>query len=304
MGTDDWTEGAETLFRQIGQVLSQTRERRGLTLSEVQAQTHIRRRYLEAMEAGDFQVIPGEVYARGFLRTYARFLELDEAELMRMYQKACQELSGASPVAATAVPAKAAAHRPRQRGAGPEPRSEGGPVFRPQRSLARLIAPVAILFAVAGAVAIGLYYLGTGFGLPAEGDEPPAEPPGQTVAEPPVAEPEPEEPEPEPTLTVERLAPDSARPNYVTYALHDQTEPVEVTLRTGAACWFRATIGGVIVAEGTLKAGEERAWLVDTDLTVHLGNPADITVTIGTDFSDHISAKQPRFVVVQGQSGP
>lgn len=303
MGTDDWAEGAETLFREIGQVLSETRERRGLTLSEVQTQTHIRRRYLEAMEAGDFHVIPGEVYARGFLRTYARFLELDEAEIMRLYQQASAGPAETSP-AATAAPAPAATSKPVRRTPRSELRRDSGPIFRPQRSLARFIAPVTLLLAVAGAVAIGLYYLGSGFGLPAEDDVPPADPPDQTVAEPPQAEPEPEPAEPEPALMVERLPPDAAQPRYITYALHNQTEPVAVTLRTGAACWYRATIGDTIVAEGTLRAGEERSWTVETELTVHLGNPADITITIGDEFSDRITAQQPRFVVVQRHSGP
>ncbi len=66
---------------ETGQLLRHTREEKGLTLSEVQAETKIRERYLTAMECGNLEIIPGDVYRRGFLRSYANFLGLDELAL-------------------------------------------------------------------------------------------------------------------------------------------------------------------------------------------------------------------------------
>ena len=66
----------------VGQRLSEARLARGLSLSDAERQTRIARRYLQALEADQFGILPAPVYARGFLRNYARFLGLDDRELM------------------------------------------------------------------------------------------------------------------------------------------------------------------------------------------------------------------------------
>lgn len=62
---------------EIGSNLREARLRRGVELAQVEADTHIRTRYLKALEDERFDLLPGEAYARGFLRTYADYLELD-----------------------------------------------------------------------------------------------------------------------------------------------------------------------------------------------------------------------------------
>jgi cytoskeleton protein RodZ len=52
--------------------------RRGLELTQIEADTCIRARYLRALEDERFELLPGTAYVRGFLRTYARYLGLDE----------------------------------------------------------------------------------------------------------------------------------------------------------------------------------------------------------------------------------
>jgi cytoskeletal protein RodZ len=69
---------AATMFA-IGASLREARLKRGLDMDAVQRALRIRRRYLEAMEDDRFDLIPGEVYARGFLREYAEFLGLDSS---------------------------------------------------------------------------------------------------------------------------------------------------------------------------------------------------------------------------------
>lgn len=58
---------------------------RGLELDAVQKALRIRRRYLEALESDRFEQLPGEVYARGFLREYAEFLGLDGSLYVEEY---------------------------------------------------------------------------------------------------------------------------------------------------------------------------------------------------------------------------
>lgn len=73
-------------MREIGELLRKAREAKGLAVSDVQEATKIRGRYLEAMEEGDFDVLPGEVYVRGFLRTYAEAVGLSGDEVVERYK--------------------------------------------------------------------------------------------------------------------------------------------------------------------------------------------------------------------------
>jgi cytoskeleton protein RodZ len=62
---------------ELGSSLREARVRRGVELAQVAAETHIRTRYLQALEEERFELLPGSVYARGFLRAYADYLGLD-----------------------------------------------------------------------------------------------------------------------------------------------------------------------------------------------------------------------------------
>ncbi len=66
----------------IGARLRQARELRHLTLPQVSETTKLRTHYLQALENDDYSAIPSAAQARGFLRVYAEFLELDLAELL------------------------------------------------------------------------------------------------------------------------------------------------------------------------------------------------------------------------------
>jgi cytoskeleton protein RodZ len=62
---------------EIGNSLSEARLRQGFELPRVEADTKIRAKYLRALEEERFEVLPGETYVKGFLRTYAEYLGLD-----------------------------------------------------------------------------------------------------------------------------------------------------------------------------------------------------------------------------------
>lgn len=70
----------------IGEYLRQSRQARRLSLTDVSSALHIRVEYLEALETDAWDKLPGEVYGLGFLRSYARYLELD-AEALVEYRK-------------------------------------------------------------------------------------------------------------------------------------------------------------------------------------------------------------------------
>ena len=75
---------------EIGQLLRQARDAKELSLADVEQETHIRQRYLNALETGDWDELPNQVAARGFLRAYAHFLGLDADDLVDQAQEKLQ----------------------------------------------------------------------------------------------------------------------------------------------------------------------------------------------------------------------
>jgi cytoskeletal protein RodZ len=87
----------------LGQLLRKAREQHGYTLDDIQEATKIRKRYLEAIEAGDYKVLPGSFYVRAFVKTYAETVGLDAEEVLRLYHKelpktASQETAASEPM--------------------------------------------------------------------------------------------------------------------------------------------------------------------------------------------------------------
>lgn len=70
----------------IGKLLQEKREAKGLSLENVSHQTRISLKYLRALEEESFSDFPAEVYLLGFLRNYARFLAVDSVPLLLAYK--------------------------------------------------------------------------------------------------------------------------------------------------------------------------------------------------------------------------
>jgi cytoskeletal protein RodZ len=71
----------------IGSDLRRARTRREIELPEVEAATRIRARFLSAIENEEWDVLPGGVYTRGFIRTYASYLGLDGDRIAEDYRR-------------------------------------------------------------------------------------------------------------------------------------------------------------------------------------------------------------------------
>lgn len=85
-------------FRDVGLTLAEARKEQNLTIKQVADQIYIRQRYLEDLEVGDFSDLPGRVYIFGFIRTYARLLNLDGEELIRRVSTLPNYQRGQSPI--------------------------------------------------------------------------------------------------------------------------------------------------------------------------------------------------------------
>jgi cytoskeleton protein RodZ len=70
---------------ELGRFLGEARTEKKLSLADVEAQTRIRQKYLEALETGDYARLPRGATSRGFLRNYARFLGIDADQATRLY---------------------------------------------------------------------------------------------------------------------------------------------------------------------------------------------------------------------------
>ncbi|HXR60440.1 MAG TPA: helix-turn-helix domain-containing protein, partial [Solirubrobacterales bacterium] len=169
--------------RSVGDKLREARTRRRLSLAEAEEATKIRTRYLQAIENEEWDQLPGDTYARAFIRTYGRFLGLDGDRLAEE-----QRLDrGAS--------------RPGERLPRVDPRPRPVSRRRPgrRRSLPpRLVAGVVIALVVVALLAIGLWTGGrdeagqgdaTGAGgkaaVPGAADQkkrPPASKPGHSLS--------------------------------------------------------------------------------------------------------------------------
>jgi cytoskeleton protein RodZ len=66
----------------IGPLLRERREAMGVTLAEAEVATRIRQKYLAALEADEWDLLPGEVVGRGFLRNYSTYLGLEPTEMI------------------------------------------------------------------------------------------------------------------------------------------------------------------------------------------------------------------------------
>lgn len=111
----------------IGQKLEEARNRKGISIREASESTKIRGDYLTSFEAGQFQLNLPDVYLRGFIKVYARYLGIDpesavadlEAELgafsNRTKKKSLGSISSSETADKADVPRATASPRPRNR---------------------------------------------------------------------------------------------------------------------------------------------------------------------------------------------
>ncbi|MBN1668688.1 MAG: DUF4115 domain-containing protein [Anaerolineales bacterium] len=104
-------------FQALGQQIRAQRELLGLSLEDIERHTHLRRRYLQALESGDIDSLPSPVQGRGMLANYASFLSLDPEPLMLRFAEGLQsQLSERRPEATSreVLPSQIPARRRRQ----------------------------------------------------------------------------------------------------------------------------------------------------------------------------------------------
>lgn len=78
----------------VGEFFKQVRETKGLSVDEVASKTRIHPDFLRALEEGNFAKLPDQVFAKGFVRAYARSLGLDEDDAIRRFEESAGAFYG------------------------------------------------------------------------------------------------------------------------------------------------------------------------------------------------------------------
>ena len=90
--TDESDRGERNTFKHTesiifgGAHLKNIREMKGITIDEIAQKTRIRASYLKALEEENFGQLPAEVFSKGFLKAYAKYLGLDPDVVIRNYK--------------------------------------------------------------------------------------------------------------------------------------------------------------------------------------------------------------------------
>lgn len=69
----------------IGQILRNAREKRGLSIEDLEESTHIVAKFIRALENEDFASLPGEIYVKGFIKNLSDKLSLDSQLVLERY---------------------------------------------------------------------------------------------------------------------------------------------------------------------------------------------------------------------------
>ena len=83
-------------MRTVGQMLKEARASKNVTLEQAEKETHIRKKFLAAIEDDNFQEIPSQAYAKGFIKNYSEYLGLNSRNVMAFFRRQTMEVSKAS----------------------------------------------------------------------------------------------------------------------------------------------------------------------------------------------------------------
>ncbi len=275
-----WTGPIGLVLRTIGERLRTEREKRGIPIAKIAAELRIHAHYLEAIEEGDAERLPGDFFYRAFVRQYARYLNLNEEQIER-------DLAALRPP--PAPPEKFPIEVP------PEASSRYGEALR---SLPWSV--ITLILVLAGGAAVYSVWLNR---TPAETQPSPVAESRPSVSQPePAPAPPPAAPTPAETPAAASsgvsptaapplsAAPTAAAPAYLpppqgvaaVAAAPPEAEGVRfsVLLSASEEVWVSLSSGGKTLALGTLKPGEKRRIEAAGSARLVVGNAGGIEVLV------------------------
>lgn len=253
----------------VGDILRAEREKQGLTIDDVTRETSIREIYLEAIEKGDYDALPGDVYAKGFIRNYSRFLQIDGDALLQKYDEERNITKVVQPVDMPKQPEKEAS------GHGLFGHSKAREIATVQENSPKAAAdnqsdkPKTNLFAAGDAyrnsleqekksgskkfmILLGVMFVFLGGIYVAFMDDGTEEAPKQE------------------TVQTETVQPAPVEKKY---------DGVEITATALADCWISVKVDGATVFEGTVPQGKDMSWQGKESVDILAGNAGGIQIT-------------------------
>ena len=228
----------------VGEILAAERRRQGKTMADVVEGTKIRSRLLDALEQGDYDILPSPAYVKGYIQSYARYLEIPAAPLLEQYKKDTADQvhipgQGGRPSYLDGIPAEAVV-----------PRKERAHEI-PQRVWI-IAAAVGVLIVLIACVVI--YVSGNSTGA---NTNPTATPSAETTGTSPGAS-------------------GGATTTVVTTAGGFK---LRVSVRAGLASFVKVTYDGLTGVNGTMQDGQSKEWLVTQQAEITVGKPDAVVVT-------------------------
>jgi len=280
----------------FGERLRREREMRGISLDEIATATKISARNLKALEDEKFSQLPGGIFNKGFVRAYAKFLGIDEEQMVAEYSAASQEFESAREQKFRTDLSKIEFRRPddeEQREISLEPKSQWGTIAlivliavavfggweyyqkrKAERQQAQIPAPI--------------------MAAPAPQQTPPqavssgnpATAATNTLAQP-VVTPDAarvlaednKTPDGKPKDGTESEANQSVTPVKEADLPPDPDGPIDVKIHANQDSWISITADGKTIMKGTLSAASEKAVRAKDKVVVVLGNVGGVEVS-------------------------
>jgi cytoskeletal protein RodZ len=237
----------------FGGKLRQARERRGVSLRQIAATTKISASALDALERNDISRLPGGIFSRAFVRSYAVEVGLDPDETVREFlERFNQEPAPSAEPPAAAIPEPERTYK------------------EEQRKAARMLAVIgaALLVLVIGGIFV---FRARGARTAAR-----SEAAGAAAKAAPVLEPVPQRaplPQPaDPTATPAAVQPKAADRAVSAPAAAVTPGAVQLDVHPSSDCWVSLTVDGKKLFARMMKAGEHESHAVHSEAVVEVGN--------------------------------
>jgi cytoskeletal protein RodZ len=246
----------------FGASLREARERKGLSLRQIATATKISVATLESLERGEFSKLPGGIFSRSFVRSYAIEVGLDPDETVQRFLDYFETDEAAAAAAHDPAAGHLHAHAP----AGTHAADEVGGEFEFE-SRQRIARAALILITASLPVAGAILYLSS---------RTPAPPPREAA----VARVQPAAPDTEPIEPAARSVTPASAPEPPAPAVASVREGVTIEVAPAADCWIRLSVDGGAAVSKLLKAGERERAMFHDNAVLQVGDAAVCTVLI------------------------
>jgi cytoskeleton protein RodZ len=256
----------------VGETLRRERLRTGLDLERISQETKISVRMLELIEADQFEKLPGGVFAKSFVRQYARAMGIDEDELVRELEKTLEPAPDTLPKPEDTAKAQPEIHVPRvAQWSGAANR------LRPASSLPALALVVLVMLACSAAYTWWQKSRHTPqvSALATEKIENPAAPQPPGTPQPTASSPTASAP------SVAQAPVSQAPPTPPAISMPVEAGALNIALTAEEPTWVRAaTANGKIMFSGILQPNETKSLSAVEPMTLRIGNAGGVAISL------------------------